>query len=310
MIFLIILLLSALFISSIAAWFSIAGLVAIFPGATLAVTLMGVALELGKLITASWLYRSWQKANVLMKTYFITAVITLSFITSIGIFGYLTKSHIEGSQGLETNSDQITLVDEQIAIERENIESQRKAQTQLDAAVNNLVANEKTTERAITIRNRQRNERNNIVKSISESNQKLVQLQQQKAELSKGQRELETEVGPIKYVAQMIYGGDDLQTIERAVRLLTLLLIFVFDPLAILLVVAANMQLKELKKDVPEVTKLVKEKVILPKQEKVTVTKKQGKKIVAKETPKESNITKMESDWSPGTWFKIVNKPK
>jgi hypothetical protein len=278
MIFLSILIISALFISTIAAWFSIAGLVSIFPGAKLAIILMGSSLELGKLVTASWLYRFWDKANFAIRAYFTVAVLVLSVITSVGIFGYLTKSHIEGGVEIGVNSEQLSLVDEQITLERDNIAQQRVFQQQLDAAVNNLVQNENTTERAITIRNSQRRDRVAIASSISESNQKIQQLQSQRLEFTAAQRELETEIGPIKYVAQMIYGDDDVETIEKSVRWLTILLIIVFDPLAILLVVAANMQFRELK------------------------NKKHQQNI------KESdNVTEITNDWDVNNWFKIVN---
>lgn len=243
MIFIWILFLSAFSISAIAGWFSIAGLIAIFPGAPIAVGLMGASLELGKLVSASWLYRSWDIANKLMRTYFIAAVFVLSFITSIGIFGYLTRSHVEGSQGLNANAEQIALIDEQIKTERDNIATAKVSQQQLDNAVSAVVA-----ERAVRIRRSQQKDRQAIATSIAESNKKIVALQTQRAEMNKGQRQLETEVGPIKYVAQMIYNTDDAQTLDKAVRVLTLMLVFVFDPLAILLVIAANMQIAERKK--------------------------------------------------------------
>lgn len=276
-----ILFLSGLFISSVAAYFSILGLTTIFPGSVTAVVLMGVALEIGKLVSASWLYRSWKKINLLLKTYFILAVLTLSFVTSIGIFGYLTKAHIEGTQGLDNNSEQISLLDEQIIIERENIQMQRTALSQLDIAVQNLSAKENTTERAISVRNSQRRERTNITSSITESNKKIQELQQQKSVLNVGQRKLETEVGPIKYVAQLVYGSDDSSTIEKAIQLLTLILIFVFDPLAILLLIAANFQLKERNKEEPVSFFYT-----------------------------DDNTHQMKADWNPANWFKIVKTPK
>lgn len=278
MIFLSILILSALFISSIAAWFSIAGLVAIFPGAKTAIILMGTALEIGKLVTASWLYRFWDKANLLMRTYFTGAVLVLSFITSIGIFGYLTKSHIEGTTGIGENSEQLALVDDQINIQRDNITQQRQLQQQLDAAVNNLVSKENTTERAISVRNSQRRERSAITQSIVESNSKIQSLQQQRLELTAGQRELELEVGPIKYVAQMIYGSEDIETIQKSVRMLTLLLIVVFDPLAILLVIAANMVFREHKKQTHQ-----------------------------KNIENPDNVTEIVDDWDNNKWFKVID---
>lgn len=285
---------SALFISTIAAWFSIAGLIAIFPGAPVAVGLMGAALELGKLVSASWIYRFWNKTNILMRMYFIVAVMVLSLITSVGIFGYLTRAHVEGTQGLDANTEQITLLDEQITVERDNVASARQALQQMDAAVNNMVGDVNRVERAVQIRNSQRRERTSLTASIAESNTKIQQLQKQKAELNVGQRKLETEVGPIKYVAQLVYGTDDATTLDKAIRLLTLMLIFVFDPLAILLVIAANLSMK---KETPVM-------VMPPTKNFAEALSKSDP------APKVENVTDMEMDWNPGSWFKIVKTPK
>jgi hypothetical protein len=285
----IITLLSALFISSVAAWFSIAGLIAIFPGAPIAVGVMGSALEVGKLVAASWIYRFWKKTNFLMKTYFIVAVAVLSFITSIGIFGYLTRAYVEGTQGLDANTEQIALLDEQILVARDNITASRQALQQMDAAVNRLVNDSLRVERAVQIRNSQRRERELVNNTIAENNSKINELQQQKSELNVGQRKLETEIGPIKYVAQLVYGSDDATTLDKSVRLLVLLLIFVFDPLAILLVIAANISMR--KESTPS--------FIVPPT-----------KNFADSVSNRENITKMDTDWSPGNWFKMVKKPK
>ena len=109
--------------------------------------------------------------------------------------------------------------------------------------------------------------------------------------LNVGQRQLETEVGPIKYVAQLVYGTDDTATIDKAVRLLVLLLIFVFDPLAILLVIAANLSMKN------------DSSIVVPPAAPPT-------KIFVESVNNKENITKMDTDWNPGSWFKIVNRPK
>lgn len=286
----IITLFSALFISTVAAYFSIAGLIAIFPGATLAVGLMGAALELGKLVSASWIYRFWNNTNVLLKGYFISAIFVLSFITSIGIFGYLTRAHVEGTQGLGANTEQIALLDEQIVTERQNIDMSRKALQQMDAAVNNLVTNERTTERAIAVRNSQRKERASLLSGINESNEKIATLLKEKSTLNVDQRKLETEVGPIKYVAEMVYDKDDANGTDKAVRLLTFMLIFVFDPLAILLVIAANIQWKH---------------------EKGNSLKYNSMEITNDPVREElSTMMSWPEDWNPGSWFKIVKRPK
>ena len=284
---------SALFISSVAAYFSIAGLIAIFPGAPIAVGLMGSALELGKLVSASWIYRFWNRTNVLMRTYFITAIVVLSFITSIGVFGYLTRAYAEGTEGLDANSEQIALLDAQLGIEQDNVQVSRATLQQLDKAVSNLNDSSRV-ERAIQVRNSQRRERTELTSVINNSNQKIAELKKQKAELSVGQRKLETEVGPIKYVAQLVYGADDTSTIDKAVRLLVLLLIFVFDPLAILMVIAANISMKQ---DAP--------KVVIPPTKNFAETMNK-----VEPEPRVENTTKMEMDWNPGSWFKMVKTPR
>ena len=293
-------LLSALFISSVAAWFSIAGLIAIFPGASVAVGLMGTALEIGKLVAASWLYQSWESSNKLMKAYFFSAVTILSLITSIGIFGYLTRAHVEGTQGLNAGSEQVALLDEQITIDKQNIVSSRAALQQMDAAVNNLVGNEKTTERALAVRSSQRMERATLTKDILTSNSHIVDLQKQKSILNKDQRKLETEVGPIKYFAQLVYASDNLETIDKAVRVLILMLIFVFDPLAILLVIAANISAKNAPKNTVTST---------PTPDSTENIQPRNKSKIRLDFGDEKS-TPMKEDWNPGAWFKMVKRPK
>jgi hypothetical protein len=138
------------------------------------------------------------------------------------------------------------------------------------------------------VRNSQRRERTDLNSTIAASNQKIGELKKQKAELNLGQRKLETEVGPIKYVAQLVYGADDTNTIDKAVRLLVLLLIFVFDPLAILMVIAANISAK---KDAISIN--------IPPTNNFAET-----------VNNKANTTKMDTEWNPGSWFKMVKKPK
>jgi hypothetical protein len=252
--------------------------------------MMGLALELGKLVTASWIYRFWNKANRILKTYFITAICVLSFITSLGIFGYLTRSFIEGTQGVDTNADQISLLDTQIEQEKNALVTYKNTLTQLDQAVVALSQNRETLNRSISVRNAQRREKADIIENIEKINGNIQELQKQKIALSQTQRTLETEIGPIKYVADMVYGGQDQSSVEKAVRLLIFLLIFVFDPLAILLVIAANMQIKEMKEEESRNTFV---KMTSPKN---------------KIDPE--NVAELKMDWNPGAWFKMVKKPK
>ena len=367
------LLFSALAVSAVAAYFSIVGLMAIFNGLPMSILAMGIVLEIAKLITASWIYQYWGRVKFLMKTYMVLAVVILSIITSVGIFGYLSKAHIEQS-GLAGNAGaEVTRVEELIERERgkiqvseeriERIESggtlditesirqqeeirdtawervqgdityaenqiesirsnlntdiDQKEQeiAELDAIVQsytsqgttgNLLNRTDNVAVGIEVRESQKVEREAIADEIDElrsyAEEQIASYRNQIAEYradtqttidnanaeinrlrdnesvsqdSKDEqidniqvkidesyskideynitlfdkrsivRELEQEVGPIKYVAQLIYGDDSANSIDSAVLILILLLIFVFDPLAIVLVIAANLSFKE-----------------------------------------------------------------
>src|SRR5210317_1390868 len=114
-------LLTALCISAIAIYYSVAGLVAIFAAAALPIIIMGTALEIGKLVTAVWLHKYWSKATWWLRTYLSTAVVVLMFITSMGIFGYLSKAHIEQTASAQEGQAQIVRIDAEIARNEEVI---------------------------------------------------------------------------------------------------------------------------------------------------------------------------------------------
>jgi hypothetical protein len=250
-------LITALALSGIAAWYSVVGLTAIFAAAVIPIIIMGGALEFAKVITTVWLHRYWDKCRWFMKTYLTIAVLVLALVTSMGIFGFLSKAHMD--QGIPTGdvAAQISLLDEKISIqrelvnsERENIEAARKTLSQMDAQLSARLDrgdSEASVERAVQIRAQQRRERtalNNEIsasqKRIEEFNKNIQELNIEKAPLATSYRQIEAEVGPIKYIAALIYGDNpDNATLERAVRWVIILLIFVFDPLALMLVLAA-----------------------------------------------------------------------
>jgi|694.fasta_scaffold18224_15 hypothetical protein len=250
-------LITALTLSAIAAWYSVVGLTAIFAAAVIPIIIMGGSLEIAKVVTTVWLHRYWDKCKWAMKTYLTGAVIILAIVTSMGIFGFLSKAHMD--QGIPTGdvAAQISLIDEKINIqkeliksERENIESARRALSQLDAQVSARLdrgTSEASAERSVQIRAAQRRDRQAYTKEIDEaqariekSNATIQQLSIEKAPLASQYRKIEAEVGPIKYIAALIYGDNpDNATLERAVRWVIILLIFVFDPLALMLVIAA-----------------------------------------------------------------------
>ena len=378
MLFGILTLITALAIAGVAAWFSIAGLMAIFSAAAMPIAIMAGTLEVGKLLTASWLYRYWNETGILLRTYLSIAVFILMLITSMGIFGYLSKAHldqasesgdafaiverIDGQIGREENKiatleDRILgiggTVDVSQSIQQQEsirdgawervqgdieyaqgqIQSLRDQLATLDTAVNNLrekgveeietdaggtfrraetetidyvaqantlfasqkeqrdgikvdidkqQANidgyraqaQKTIDQANSEINRLRNSNTvqqdtNLVK-IDEFNEqidtiyvKISTLKDEKYEAESVVRTLEKEVGPIKYVAQLLFGGDSEDLLDKAVQVFILMLVFVFDPLAVMLVIAANQTLLRyginLEKAGPDIRKQLKD---------------------------------------------------
>lgn len=205
---------------------------------------MGASLEIGKLVTASWLHKNWKSAPLVLKTYLSIAVIILMIITSLGIFGFLSRAHIEQGAPIGDVSAQIELIDEKIAAKRTEIEQSRTALKNLDDVVAQFLAkgkDERSVAAANNARRNQQAERNKTSKIIDDAQKEISKLQQEKLPLTQQVRKIETEVGPIKYIAAFIYGttpGQDL--LEKAVTWMILSIIFVFDPLAVLLLIASQ----------------------------------------------------------------------
>lgn len=248
MVFGIITLLTSFLIAAIAAYFSIAGLMAIFSGAALAVAVMAGSLELGKLVTASWLYRNWKETGWLLKTYLTAAVVVLMFVTSLGIFGYLSKAHSDQSIVSGGASEQVALLDEKIAYQKSIIDSNQKVIAQMDDVVNQTLSrttDAKGAERALQVRRSQSRDRQRLVSEISAAQSEIQKLSEQRAPLAVDLKKVEAEVGPIKYVAALIYGDNpESNLMERAVRWMIILLVVVFDPLAVALLIAANQSIR------------------------------------------------------------------
>ena len=252
---------TALGLSACAAYYSVMGLVAIFASAVVPIFIMGTLLETSKLVVASWLYRNWKAVPVLLKSYFTVALIILMLLTSMGIFGYLSKAHLDQAIPTGDVSAKLALIDEKIKTEKENINANRKELTQLDAQVDQTLA--RTTEasgadRSIAIRRAQQKDRARILNEIGQAQTKIAKLNEERAPIASEVRKVEAEVGPIKYIAALIYGDnpeDDL--LEKAVRWVIILIVSVFDPLAVLLLIAANWQQKRDKEELEPVTKEV-----------------------------------------------------
>ena len=207
-------LLTALAISGVAAYYSIIGLVAIFSASVIPIAVMGVVLETGKLVTAAWLYHYWRKVNVLLKTYLISAVLVLMFITSMGIFGFLSKAHIEQTSIGADNTLQIELIDSQITRQQKDIERAELQLGLLDDALKKYVELDAVT-KSINARKGQEEERNALTSTINNATNNIAELTQEKFKLRTKENELIAEVGPIKYIAELVYGNSDTNTLEE-----------------------------------------------------------------------------------------------
>lgn len=236
----------SLSLSAVAAYYSIIGLTAIFAASFWPIVVMGSTLEVAKVVTTSWLYQNWTIAPRFVKYYLVLAVTVLMFVTSIGIFGYLSKAHIENSFVGSINQVQVEQLETQIAYVEKDIAAARATIASLDAIVQTLTDAQRINgERgAIAVRLAQQPERDKLDSVIVVKGNELTDLQKQKNEFDLAKTKIESEVGPLKYVAELVYGKSDTATVENAVRLVILTLIFVFDPLALLLMLAANAGLR------------------------------------------------------------------
>lgn len=246
-------LLVALTLSAIAAWYSILGLTAIFAAAVIPIIIMGGALEFAKVVTTVWLHRYWDRAGWKLKVYLVPAVMALAFLTSMGIFGFLSKAHSDQTLVSGDVGAKVELIDEKIKIARENIAMNQKALEQMNSQVDQLLG--RTTDdtganRAVQVRRQQAAERNRLNREIAAEQETIAKLNEEAAPIRAEIRKVEAEVGPIKYIAAMIYGDNpDANLLERAVRWVIVLIVFVFDPLALVLVLAAQSSYRWLDED-------------------------------------------------------------
>ena len=253
------LLLTGLTISAVAIYYSVVGLAAIFSAAVIPIIVMGSALEVAKLVCASWLKANWSQAPRLMKVYMTTAVIVLMLITSMGIFGFLSKAHSDQSLVSGDVLSRISIYDEKIKTSKENIDANRKALKQMDESVDQSMArsaDEKGADKAVALRRSQAKERARLQQEIAAEQKTISSLNEQAAPIRAEVRKVEAEVGPLKYIAAFVYGATDESVLERAVTWVIITIIIVFDPLAVIMLLAAQMTFGW-KKEEEEVTRLV-----------------------------------------------------
>jgi hypothetical protein len=239
---------TALIISLSAAVYSILGLTAIFAAAFWPIVIMGGSLEVGKIVTTLWLHKYWARAEIQYKLYLCSAVVILMLLTSMGVFGFLSKAHSDQSLVSGDVGAKIAIYDEKIKISRENIDANRKALKQMDEAVDQVMArssDEKGADKAVAIRRGQQKERGRLLAEIEAEQKKITSLNEERAPIAAENRKVEAEVGPIKYIAALVYGDNpDANVLERAVRWVIILIVVVFDPLALTLLLAATKALE------------------------------------------------------------------
>jgi hypothetical protein len=237
-------LLSGLSISAVAVYYSVAGLISIFAAAVIPIAIMGIVLELSKLVATVWLKQNWFIAPRFIKAYLLVAVTILMVITSMGIFGYLSKAHMDQTLVSGDAQSKISIYDEKIKTAKDNIDANRKALKQMDEAVDQIMGrsnDEKGADKAVAIRRSQAKERSRLQAEIAAEQKTIASLNEERAPIAAEVRKVEAEVGPIKYIAALIYGDNpDTNLLERAVRWVIIVIVIVFDPLAVILLLASQ----------------------------------------------------------------------
>lgn len=250
-------LLIALLISSVSAFYSVSGLTAIFAAAKVPIVIMGTALEVGKVVTTIWLRKNWARVGAIMKIYLVISMVVLMLITSMGIFGFLSKAHLDQAVPTADVQAEVALIDEKIRTERDNIAANKLVLTQMDNSVTEILGrsrDERGAERAVQIRRSQSAERSKLQQDNELAQRRIQDLQSQRAPIAAKVRQVEAEVGPVKYIAALIYGDQaGADVLESAVRWVIIVLVAVFDPLALALMLAVNrkLELEEQDKVVP-----------------------------------------------------------
>lgn len=233
--------LTGMAISAVAIYYSVLGLASIFSAAAIPIMIMGTILELSKLVSAWWLKANWTRAPFLLKSYMLIAVVVLMLITSMGIFGFLSKAHSDQAIPTGDTAAKIQIIDDKISIQKEYITQARKDIEQLNTQIdryNELGA----VSKGVKIREQQKAEREKLLTQIEDAQNKITKLREERAPIAASMRAIEAEVGPIKYIAAFVYGDNpDANILEKAVTWVIITIIFVFDPLAVLLLLSSQM---------------------------------------------------------------------
>jgi hypothetical protein len=271
-------LLSGLSLSAVAVYYSVVGLTAIFAAAVIPIIIMGTTLEISKLVATIWLKQNWKTAPLLIKTYLFTAIVVLMIITSMGIFGFLSKAHSDQNLVSGDVLAKIAVYDEKIKTSKENIDVSRKQLKQMDEAVDQVMgrsADEKGADKAVALRRGQAKDRARLLQDIEAEQKTISSLNEERAPIAAEVRKVEAEVGPIKYIAAFFYGSTDQTILEKSVTWVIITIIIVFDPLAIILLLASQISFQEFRERENKIAEgdSPRETTVVVDTEPLTVTK-------------------------------------
>ena len=250
-------LISGLAISVVAEYYSILGLTAIFSAAVIPIIVMGIALGVGKIVATVWIKQNWDIAPISVKSYLIIAIAVLMLITSLGCFGFLSKAHSDQNLVSGDVGAKIAIYDEKIKTAKENIDVNRKALKQMDEAVDQVMgrsSDEKGADKAVVIRRSQQKERARLLNEIQAEQKIITNLNEERAPIAAEVRKVEAEVGPVKYIAAFVYGETDTTILEKAVTWVIIILIVVFDPLALILLLASQISFQSFRERINSAT--------------------------------------------------------
>jgi hypothetical protein len=285
-------LLSGLTVSAVAIYYSVAGLMAIFSAAVIPIIVMGVALEISKLAGTVWLKQNWGRAPYFIRAYLLAAIAILMLITSMGIFGFLSKAHSDQSLVSGDVQSKIAIYDEKIKTSKDNIDANRKALKQMDEAVDQVMgrsSDEKGADKAVAIRRGQAKERTRLQSEIAAEQKTIGTLNEQAAPIRAEVRKVEAEVGPIKYIAAFIYGDNpDANVLEKAVTWVIIIIVIVFDPLAVILLLASQYSFQWFRRQEEEAAAIIPENISEPEDHKVpssAVTQEELDALLKEEEP-------------------------
>lgn len=239
-------LLSALTLSSTAAYFSIFGLMALFAASSGPVAIMGAGLEISKLVAAAWIHNNWRNPKVsrFIKSYMIMAILTLMLITDIGVFGFLSAGHLQIVAPVEGMQIKMESYNQQIDSDQKTIDSANKQLKQLDDSIDTYFKNDRATQ-GLAARKQQEAERKDLAKTISNAQKDIDRLNKEIQDLKQQVSDTDQKIGPIKYVAQLFWGDNYQAHIDSAVRIMILVIMSVFDPMAVILVIASGISISD-----------------------------------------------------------------